>query len=140
MPSYKTAFPSKFARADDLGQTHPVGTIASVDFELVGAGATPEKKLVAHFAEPNTKPIVLNQINASTIAMLAATDDFEEWVGTRVVLYATTTEFQGKQVACIRLAAPKPKAAAQRKVVVTPKTMVPTSTDPDDGDVPDFGV
>lgn len=114
MPSFKTAFPSKYLKADNLGTTRPVGTIATVGFEEVGTGDKQESKLVVTWREPGLRPMVLNMINAETIAEIAGTDDFEQWPGTRVQLYATKTEFQGKRVPCIRLEAPpaKPRKAA----------------------------
>src|SRR5687767_14852330 len=103
MPSYRTAFPSKFIKADDLHGTRPVGTIANVDFEDVGAGANKDRKLVAHFVEePTIKPLVLNMINSDTIAEIAGTDDYARWGGVKIQLFASKTEFQGKRVACIR--------------------------------------
>ena len=116
MPSYKTAFPSKFIKADDLDTTRPIGTITTVDFEDVGAGQNKDRKLVAHFTESTLKPLVLNLINSDTIAELAGTDDYEEWVGCRIQLFATKTEFQGKRVPCIRICAPpKSQSPASRK-------------------------
>jgi hypothetical protein len=116
MPSYKTAFPSKFIKAEDLGTTRPIGTIASVDFEDVGAGANKDRKLVLHFEGDLLKPLVLNMINSDTIAELADSDDYETWPGCRLQLFATKTEFQGKRVPCIRICAPpKGKPAASRK-------------------------
>ena len=84
MPSYKTAFPSKFIKAEDLGATRPIGTIRIVDFESVGTGTNAEQKLVAHFIEPTLKPLVLNLINSDTIAEIAATDDYSAWPGCRI--------------------------------------------------------
>ena len=104
MPSYKTAFPSKFIKAENLGTTRPIGTIGTVDFEDVGAGQNKDRKLVVHFTEPDLKPLVLNLINSDTISELAATDDYEQWPGCRIQLFATKTEFQGKRVPCIRSA------------------------------------
>jgi hypothetical protein len=106
MPSYKTAFPSKFLKADDLGTTRPIGTIHSVDFEDVGTGHTKDRKLVVRFEEPTLKPLVLNLVNSDTIAGLAGTNNYERWPGCRMLLFATKTEFQGKRVPCIRICAP----------------------------------
>jgi len=110
MSSYKTAFPSKHVKADDLGATRPIVTIARVDFEDVGTGEKAESKLVCHFANDAFKPLVLNMINSETIAEIAGTDQYESWVGVRIRLYATKTEFQGKRVPCIRIEAPPAKA------------------------------
>jgi hypothetical protein len=113
MPSYKTAFPSKYLKAEDLGTTRPTGTIISVGLELVGNGADQAQKLVAHFAEAGLKPLVLNKINSETIADLAGDEDYAGWPSTRVQVFATTTEFQGKRVPCVRLCEPPAKPAAR---------------------------
>lgn len=129
MPNYKTAFPSKYLKAEDLGTTRPTGTIISVGLELVGNGADQAQKLVAHFAEAGLKPLVLNKINSETIADLAGDEDYEGWVGARVQLYATTTEFQGKRVPCVRLCA-APARPAQRVVPPAVRPVVRRQPEP----------
>ena len=47
MPSYRIAFPSKFLKAEDLGNTRPIVTIASVDLEDVGELARVVRELEA---------------------------------------------------------------------------------------------
>ena len=127
MPSFKTAFPSKFVKADDLGNARPIGTIESVDLEEVGAGQNQERKLVVHFAEHTLKPLVLNLINCDTISDIVGTDDYDAWPGHKIQLFATKTEFQGKRVPCIRVCAP-PKAKATGRVTTPPVVPVPDDT------------
>jgi hypothetical protein len=121
MPSYRSAFPSKYLKAEDLGTTRPTGTIISVVLELVGNGADQARKLVVQFAEPTLKALVLNKINSETIARLAGTEDYSAWPGTRVQLFATTVEFQGKRQPCIRLCEPPGRPAPR----VTPPSVRP---------------
>ncbi len=73
MPSYKTAFPSKYLKAEDLGATRPNATIDTVDFEEVGTGQKKDRKLVVHWVDAVLKPLVLNLINSDTINELAGT-------------------------------------------------------------------
>jgi len=116
MPNYRTVFPSKYMKAEDLGATRPIGTIASVEPEDIGAGQDKTRKLVVCFVEPTLKPLALNRINCDTIAELAGSEDYETWPGCRIQLFATKTEFQGKRVPCIRICAPiKIKPPAARK-------------------------
>jgi hypothetical protein len=137
MPSFRSAFPSKFIKADDLGATRPIGTIASVDFETVGNGANADRKLVVRFDESTLKPLVLNRINCETIAEITGTDDYAQWVGHRIQLFATKTEFQGKRVACIRIAAPpKGKATATTNNAHVPDQAVPSGQEHDESDIP----
>jgi hypothetical protein len=132
MASFRTAFPSKFLKADDLGATRPIGTIATVDFEDIGTGQNKDNKLVVHFAESSLKAIVLNLINSETIAAIAGTDDYEGWPGCRIQLYATKTEFQGKRVPCIRICAPPMTAAkktAAKKIAAPAHPPAPAELD-----------
>src|SRR5262249_37497253 len=83
-----------------------IWTIKDVGFELIGAGTKAEDKLVVHFAESESKPLVLNMVNSESIAELAGTEDFDRWARTQVQLFESRTEFQGKRVPCIRVQAP----------------------------------
>lgn len=118
MPSYKTAFPSKYIKAEDVG-ARPVATIATVDVEDIGAGQNKESKLVVHFEEASLKPLVLNKINSDTIAEIAGSEDYDLWPGTKIQLFGSKTEFQGKRVACIRVQEP-PVAASPLKATRKP--------------------
>jgi hypothetical protein len=105
MPSYKSAFPSKYLKANDLGGPQIV-IVATTQFEAVGTGNKQEDKLVAHFAESGIKPLVLNLANSRSIAEIAGSDNYEKWAGTRIQLVVSRTEFQGKSVPCIRIQFP----------------------------------
>jgi hypothetical protein len=140
MPSFKTAFPSKYLKADDLGPTRPIVTIADVTFEDIGAGGKKERKLVASFREAGIKPLVLNLINCDSITTAAGTDDYEDWPGVRIQLFASKTEFQGKRVPCVRLCAPPPVPTRKAAAAAAPAEPedVPESNDyaePADDDV-----
>ena len=113
MTSFKDAFPSKFMKHPDV-ETSPIGTIATVDLESVGMGANAETKLVVRFAEPGlNKAFILNRINCDAIAEITKTDDYTKWPGHKIQLVAARTEFQGKRVPCVRVAAPLTKAASR---------------------------
>jgi hypothetical protein len=55
---------------------------------------------------------VLNQTNATTISEVVGSDDLDAWTGAAIVLFATTTDFAGRQVDCVRCRAPKQKKTA----------------------------
>jgi hypothetical protein len=137
MSTWRNAFPSKHIKADDLANTRPIVTIASVDFESVGTGEKAEDKLVCHFTDDTFKPLVLNMINSETIAEIAGTDQYESWVGVRIQLYATKTEFAGKRVPCIRISEPPTtKPRTPRPVTAAPALDTPSSeVDTNVGDV-----
>ena len=65
-----------------------------------------EHKDVIWFEEAEAG-LVLNKVNTVTLVEIAGTDDSDQMIGTKVVIFKTTTEFSGKQVDCLRLRAPK---------------------------------
>jgi hypothetical protein len=110
-----SAFPSKYLKAGELGDSAPVVTIERVAFEAVGQ--TREMKPVAYFVG-KSKGLVLNKTNATKIAQLLGSKDTDDWHGCQIRIYATETEMQGETVECIRVkaangaVAPKPKPQA----------------------------
>ena len=106
------AFPSKYLKADDLANTRPVVTIASVTMQPIGLGADAQDKLVVSFAERNLKPLILNKINSESIAEITGSRDTDDWIGKRIQLFSMKVEFSGKRVPGIRMMAPPPAAIA----------------------------
>ena len=60
--------------------------------------------------QDQTKGLVLNPTNANEIAKLYG-DDSAVWPGKLIELYATTTDFAGKIVPCVRVRAPQQAVA-----------------------------
>ena len=108
MSSWKEQYPSKYLKAADLGDGNITGTITAYKVEVVGQGSNQEDRLVLEFRESVPKPLVMNRTNCEAVEKLAGTDDTEQWIGRKVVLYAAETTFQGKVVPCVRIKAPKP--------------------------------
>lgn len=103
-----SAFPSAYLKASDLGAAAPVVTIDRVDVEPVGRDK--EMKPVVYF-RGKEKGVVLNKTNSNMIATLTGSRDTDDWIGCQIRLYATTTEFGGETVECIRVkGAAKPTA------------------------------
>lgn len=96
------SFPSNYLKASDLGTSEPVVTIERVEHEAVGRDK--EMKAVLYF-EGKDKGIVLNKTNAKKITELIGSPETEDWVGFKIRLFATTTEFGGETVECIRIKA-----------------------------------
>lgn len=96
------SFPSNYLKASDLGTGQPVVTIERVEHEAVGRDR--EMKAVLYF-EGKEKGVVLNKTNARKITELAGTPETDEWAGFKIRLFATTTEFGGETVECIRVKA-----------------------------------
>ena len=95
-------FPSNYLKASDLGSGQPVVTIACVEHEPVGRER--EMKAVLYF-EGKEKGVVLNKTNAKKITDLVGSPETEDWTGFKIRLFATTTEFGGETVECIRVKA-----------------------------------
>ena len=116
-----SAFPSTYLKASDLGSSAPLVTIDRVEVEPVGRDR--EMKPVLYF-KGKEKGVVLNKTNSNMIATLTGSRDTDDWSGCQVRLYATTTEFGGETVECIRVkgAGPqaKPVPRAPEPVAVTP--------------------
>jgi len=60
------------------------------------------EKVVLNFVGAK-KGLILNVTNANRLVGNFGTDEIDEWIGKEVTLYPTTTEFNGKQVPCIRV-------------------------------------
>lgn len=59
------------------------------------------KKLVLSFAETQ-KTLVCNKTNGTTIGQLHGSN-VDSWIGKRITLFPTQTDWAGSQVACIRV-------------------------------------
>ena len=100
MPNINDAFPSNYLKASDIQGATPIVTIDHVAFEAVGRERL--MKAVVYF-KGKDKGVILNKTNATKIAQIAGSQQTEDWTGTRIMLYATETEFGGETVECIRI-------------------------------------
>jgi hypothetical protein len=91
------AFPSDFLKAADLQGREVTVTMAGVQMEKLGD----EEKPVLFF-EGKDRGLVLNKTNANTIIDMFGPET-KDWAGKRVIIFPTQTDFQGRQVACIRV-------------------------------------
>lgn len=113
---------SKFLKKEDCGPGILV-TIKDVRQENVAKEGAPEElKWCMHFAETE-KPMVLNNTNAQIIAAVCGSEQTEDWVNSKIVLYNDPNiTFQGKLVGGIRARAPKNKQPAiARQATPAPK-------------------
>jgi hypothetical protein len=97
------AFPSSYLKAADLQDKRVQVVIAGVTIEEIGDG---EHKPVVKF-QGKDKRLVLNKTNSSTICEITGTEETDEWPGTKIVLYPTKVDYQGKRVDGIRVDYPK---------------------------------
>lgn len=94
------AFPSKYIAAADLDKETTVKITHVVSDEIDG-----KQKYICYFAGAK-KGLVLNKTNFKTIIRLTGQEDTDDWTGCKICLYPTTVDYQGDQVAAIRIKAP----------------------------------
>jgi hypothetical protein len=115
-------FPSKYVKAEDISGNLLV-TITDAVMEAVGPLKI--EKLVLYFKE-YPKPFICNLTNFKRIEKLHG-DDTDNWIDKKIILYRTTTEFQGEEIPAIRVRdraqAEKP---AMQPAAITPEEPVLT--------------
>lgn len=121
---------SKFLKKEDVGDG-VLATINLVDQQNVAMqGAGQEFKWCLHFAEVD-KPLVLNSTNIQLCKMICGSDDTDDWIGRKVVLYTDpNVSYGGKLIGGIRIRAPRqqaaqPKPAAPRQTFDDIKDDIP---------------
>lgn len=104
MPDYRRMYDDKeHLYAYDLPQGRDV--VVVIDHceagEIAGEKGRKSKKPMLVF-KGEKKKLALNKTNGKTIAKLYGKDT-ENWAGKTIALYATTTDFGGETVDCIRV-------------------------------------
>src|SRR5262245_8877140 len=100
-------FPSEFYNSGDVKSGAILLTISDVRIEPVGNGTNSSNKCVAYFQEPNSKKLVVTPTKFDAIAMIAKSDDTENWRGVQIVLELGKANYQGKLVDAISIRAPR---------------------------------
>jgi hypothetical protein len=110
MPTIADLKQSKFLTKADV--TPPVlVTVAGYEKQIVGSGDEQEERWTLNFSELE-KPFVLNSTNGQIIAQITGSDDFQNWVGKKIVLYfEPNVSYGGKLTGGIRVRAPKNQPA-----------------------------
>ncbi len=103
-------FPSRYLKAADLHGREVACVISHVATELMEGQHGREQKAVVNF-RGKEKGLVLNQVNANTIAD-AYGDETDDWSGCTIILYPTRTQFGSKMVDCVRIRVPVRTGAA----------------------------
>ena len=111
MPKTSEMRESKFLKKEDVGRGALVTISGCTRKNTAMEGADPEHKWCLTFHEMD-KPLVLNVINTMTIEQILGSDDTDNWIGKRIVLYEDpSVMYAGKIVGGIRVRAPKKGAA-----------------------------
>lgn len=101
---YKTA--SNYLKVADLQGRKVNVTIGSAELEELNG-----KTMVAIGFKESPKKLTLNKTNARMIAMLLGTEDYTTWIGARITLKPSMTEYQGNATPCIRVSDELPQQA-----------------------------
>jgi hypothetical protein len=88
-------FTSNYYNSKDVSTTPIMLTIDYVAMEPVGEGANKQEKLVAHFREPKAKLLVVSSTKYDAIALIAQSDETEDWPGVKIVLEPGRLPFKG---------------------------------------------
>ena len=121
MPKISEMKESKFLKQTDVG-AGMLCTVAAVTQENVAKqGAEPEMKWCL-VVEESDKPLVLNSTNIQLCAKVFNSEETDDWIGKKVVLYTDpNVSYGGKIVGGIRVRAPKTTSKPMPK---TAKPMV----------------
>lgn len=99
-------YPSKFLKAEDLGDDEPTVTIERVLMEeLDSKDHGKQQKPVAYF-KGLEKGLVINKTNWSIIARQHG-DESDDWVGKQITLFVMDVEAFGEIVSAIRVRPPR---------------------------------
>jgi hypothetical protein len=121
-------WPSKYLKASDFPEPRAL-TIKRARLETLRNKDGEDEKLVVYFEGEKRGFVLSAKVNFNSFVDITGEDDSDEWPGHTVVLYATTTLMEGKEVACVRVRAPETKPAAKAKPAAKKK---PIGDDLDD--------
>jgi len=131
MPTIHDLKTSKFLTKADVQKPILVTISGYEKVNVAVEGATPEEKYALTFHEVE-KPFVLNSTNGQIIAGITKSEDFDNWIGQKIVLYfEPNISFGGKLTGGIRTRAPKTAAPAGVPGKPTPPPVVETEPDSD---------
>lgn len=98
MPRVHEMIESKYLKKEDVGEDGTVVTIATIDRVNVAAkGEEPEHKWVMGFEEFD-KPMVLNPTNLKLAEKALGSDDTDDWMGKKIIVYNDPNITFGKEL------------------------------------------
>ena len=125
MPRLHEMIDSKFLRKEDLASVgdEMIATINDFSLENVAMEDQPKQmKWCVSFKELG-KPMVLNSTNLQLMAKIFGSDNSDDWLGKRIVVYVDpNVSYQGKLIGGLRVRAlrrpapPVPSAANRRPI------------------------
>lgn len=111
MPTIHDLKTSKFLTKADVLKPILVTIAGYQQVNVAMEGAAPEEKYALTFNETE-KPMVLNSTNGQLIARITGSEDFDDWIGRKIVLYNDPNiSFGGKLTGGIRVREPRNQPA-----------------------------
>lgn len=136
MPKTSDMRESKFLKKEDVGAGALMTVESCEQYNVAKEGAPPENKWCLTFSETD-KPLVLNSTNIQLCERIFSSDDTDQWVGRRIVLYTDpNVSYAGKVVGGIRVRAPKTANQVAGKAKDAPPPPPPVSEELTDDDIP----
>lgn len=124
MPNINTLKESRFLKKEDFPQPALL-TIRSCEMVNVGQEGKDEQKLAISFMEME-KPLICNSTNAQIMAQFIGSEETDDWLGHKVVLFHDPTiSYAGKMIGGIRARAPRAAAPAAPLARPAPARMPP---------------
>jgi len=120
---------SKFLKQSDVGRGALLTISGIVQHNVAKDGADPELKYCMTFLE-SEKPLVANSTNLQLCEHIFGSDETDDWIGKKIVLYADpNVSYGGKLVGGIRVRAPRLQAQPQVAPRITKPLPVADLTD-----------
>jgi hypothetical protein len=120
MPKISEMRESKFLKKEDVGAGALMTIEGCEQHNTAKEGAPAEHKWCLTFAESD-KPLVLNSTNMQVCALICGSDDTDDWIGKKIVLYTDpNVSYAGKITGGIRVRAPKVKTNGAAPVAAKP--------------------
>ncbi len=137
MPRRNEIFPSAYYNSRDVRRGPIMLTIDFARMEPVGESAAKQQKMVVHFKEESSKCLVLTPTKFDAIALIAKSDETDDWGGVKVVLEAGKTSFQGKLVDSVGIRPPR-KPGSPKQYSAPPVAEADTEAEVEFEDAPGF--
>jgi hypothetical protein len=135
MPTINDLKQSKYLTKADVTPAILVTIRGYEQVNVAKEGADAEMRWALHFDEVE-KPMVVNSTNGQIIAAITKSEDFDGWIGQKIVLFNDPNiSFGGKLTGGIRCRAPKNQPTPAAKPAPTPAP-VAEPAQPESDDVP----
>lgn len=116
MPNIGQMIESKFLKQSDLDGEVEVTIVKIGQLNVAREDQEPELKWAAKFEEFK-KPMVLNSTNIQLLAKACGSEESEDWLGKKVIIYADpNVSFGGKLVGGLRVKLPIKQGSAKKPV------------------------